>query len=66
MLVQLKLVPFAIQWWVKQFLVTIMNNVTVSQPAYRPIPKVAKMDLLLSVFVFQAFNFFLNVTNKLV
>ena len=56
----LKLVQFLIQWWVKQFFVTIMNNVTASQPAYPPIPKFAKMDFPLTIFFFLAFNFFLK------
>ena len=34
LIVLLKLVQFPIQLWVKQFFVTIMNNVTASQPLY--------------------------------
>ena len=42
--INLKLVPFPIEWWEKLFFVTIMNNVTASQRAFPPISKIAKMD----------------------
>ena len=38
MYIILELVQFHNQWFVKQFFVTIMNNVTASQPAYPAIP----------------------------
>ena len=55
----LKLVQFPIQWLVKELIVTFMNNVTSSQPAY-PYSKSRKMDLLLTNFFSIEFFFLFN------
>ena len=52
-----------IQWWVKQFFVTIMNNVTASQPAYSKSRKIAVLLKKKSLYLIQGLTYIYHIKN---